>query len=496
MKLKKTAATLMALALAAAIITGCDIGNMLKWPETPTETAAETDTAPPPPTATDTDTQPPTETAPPTTDGTKEIVYEDGLIVLTIKDGKAEITFDDDLWEKRYGLYGIEDPEYYSDDLILPGPFPIEDYEGAISDACIVPITSLKMTSTLSATTIPTAVLLMQDGGICLVCASPYTEGPNTEFYCRRLPWLKDIASISADTDKNGDATVYATDAQGIRYDVRIPAELSYILNVYDEDTYYNNEFSRTLYCTMTNEYACLQLTLFDNGQVLYRICDYNGQIFDGYSGKYEVQLAEDPGRGKPPAGAISFDLHLTYTISEYDPEDLTDEDIAYIESYDNLDGIYMTQRHMDQIYIEGGKPVLVLEYISGKGLVLRRDSSVPDEEFQFYDYNIAERGYPRDESDENYWYYGDKDDEEAVSLAKHVLYSVSEAYSEVMEHGKYLWTDGTDISFVSGAVGKIVRLVNYVPDYEFDILATYAIIEDGTIYRRNPSDEMWYPAE
>ena len=506
--MKKTTAILLALILGATMLAGCAFdSNLLKWPDasTDTETKTETPATAPTPTETETETETNTDTATPTEtettpetpSGPKKIVFENGMVVMTIEDGKGIINLDLGLWEKSYGLY--EDNLFYT---IESGPFTASNPKGAIADACIAYIEALDRHSA-SASTV-SAVLLMQDGSICMTHISPFVYDGDMELYCYRLPWLKDIATLTAADDKNGDATVYATDAEGLRYDVRIPAGFSYIINSESDwknsDWYTLSESSlkNILYFSTTGWDTYRMLALSDNGSVAYELHDHNGQLYEEYGGKYEVQLAENPGPGKPPAGTITFSLGLGWWIDEYIPGEVTEEELAFAESRQSLEGSYAAQINIDEAFYGWREdPVLTLTHTGGKGLILYFDGSPTDAVLNVYKYNYyEEHGFPRDESEEFYWYCGDKSNEAGISLAQYLLDSVYEVENEVLYHGLYLNVDGTEVTFSSGKTGKNVYLVNYLPGIEYDVVATYTVIEGGTIYKHNRADDMWYIVE
>ncbi|MDR0468517.1 MAG: hypothetical protein LBH09_00910 [Peptococcaceae bacterium] len=451
----------------------------------------------------------------------QRIEYEDGLISLTIKDGKAELSFDDDLWEERYGLYGIASPEFYSDDLILPGPFPVIFYDGempAVRDACIAQIAALDLLQTTT-TIIPSVVLLLEDGSVCMTLADPYTQGDDTEFYCWRLPWLEDIVSLSSRADSDGNMTVYAADSRRMQYDIRIPAEFTYL-------------FDRTLYCEIPlfdeyddgGDYMTFEFT--EDKRVTFEKYFSHGELYEEYYGTYDIQLAENPRRGSAPTGAITFDLSLGWWIWELDPEENTEEDVAFWEMGMKLDGVYAARRQIAQSWYTQGVPMLSLSYIGGNGLLIYRDDRAPDREFHlytFYDYSYLHNGdwdfgwddewdddwdwdydydgysmQPWPEDSEGYfWFLGNEDDAESIALAEYVLENVPGLRETLMEFGLYLWPDGSVTNYSDGDVGQNVMLVERNPwsDAGVSFWDTYAVIDDGSIYRYDEDDDMWYLA-
>ena len=132
----------------------------------------------------------------------------DGLVSVSIENGKAALTFDNSGTARE-------------------GPFPIEA-SGRVRDACIGIIEALSglVYSGSPDFAAPAVILLMEDGSLEYTVASPNAVEHTGAFYSfGKVPWLKDIVSLSYESDGEGlgEMTVFAEDESGKRYEVRLP---------------------------------------------------------------------------------------------------------------------------------------------------------------------------------------------------------------------------------------------------------------------------------
>ena len=311
-------------------------------------------------------------------DGSSQFTFEDGLISLEIKDGRVGISFDHDLWDKRYNLYESIDPESYPPEMLQPGPFPVSGLPGAVKDACIGMIAAFDRYAYDNFIT-PAVVLLMEDGSISMTFADPYTQGKDTVFQCLQLPWLKDIVSLAYENDSAGEKTIYATDKGGLRYDLRIAFGCSALIN-------------EELYCVESgyggsagNAGNYLALTLLDNGVAVFeKFWGESNERYEIYNGTYELQLAENPAEGQPRAGAVTFALNLDWWIWEQSGE-MTERELDFWNEGWELNGVYYLE-----IGLNRGEITLDLKYIEGKGLVIYADRRSPDALFAFSNVRVA----------------------------------------------------------------------------------------------------------
>jgi len=293
------------------------------------------------------------------------VTFEDGLVSVEIKDGRPEISFNHALWDMRYSIYDSIDTDFYTPELLQPGPFPVSGLPGAVKGACIGMVAAFDRYG-YDNFIIPTVVFLMEDGALNMTLADPFTQGADTIFYSLRIPWLKDIVSLSYENDSVGEKTIYATDDGGLRYDLRIPYGYGAILSqaLYCEQP--GDEFS-----DYTNDY--LTLTLSEDGTVIFeKYWGWSNELYETYYGTYALQLAENSVGGQPQAGDISFDLQLGWWIWEWTED--TASDSAAWEEGQQLDGVYSSK-----IGINWDETTLSLEYREGNGLMLYYDHRPTD---------------------------------------------------------------------------------------------------------------------
>ena len=104
------------------------------------------------------------------------LIREDaeGLVKITIKDGKAEIEFDIDKWEALYNIYDYAAVQY--DVTVLEkGPFPVLNYhyDVTIVDVCIGNIELSAYEFYTREFVCPTLVFLLADGTLEYAKANP-----------------------------------------------------------------------------------------------------------------------------------------------------------------------------------------------------------------------------------------------------------------------------------------------------------------------------------
>ena len=306
------------------------------------------------------------------------ISFEGGALSARIENGRVDLFIDHDIWIERIGIEELDSDAYYE---FWDGPIPVKGLGGKAVAACIAQIQSLdylKFTSFIS----PSVIILMEDGTLEMVLADPYTQGENSYFDSRKIPWLKDIVSLSYEVDPHSDygheMTVIAADSQGQRFNVRIPGSYAHIMGT-------------ELYCLRPpiNEYDTdgdyLTLVLSEDGAAVFR--KYFGgydELYEMHYGSYDIQLPEPAGAGMPAAGTLSFDLNLDWWIWEAGEGGLSDEDAAFWDAGLRLDGRYMTW--IDNSWLEGSS--LHMTYFDGGGLLIYRDNRAPDDYFVFYSYD------------------------------------------------------------------------------------------------------------
>ena len=318
----------------------------------------------------------------PTNEGPLVISYEDGMVTVYIEDGRASVAFDHNKWDDRYGMYhsNVEFWDYI--DLLREGPFPITGLNGAVKDARVVQMGGFWTTSVgLAGASDPAVILLMEDGTVQMALTDPGTwdMGENISYESRRIPWLQDIVTLSYEVDPQSDygdeMTVFAVDSRGLRYNVRIPIGYSFIMGkeLYAQQPRFYEDYD--------NAGNIMTLTLSEDGTAVFKKSwDYGVETYEIYYGTYEVQLVEDPGGDRPPAGAISFDLSLDWWIHEFGDGEISDEDLAFWDEGQSLDGVYVSW-----IGHYWGEDGVYLTFMEGKGLTIYKDHRPPDDHLEFW---------------------------------------------------------------------------------------------------------------
>ena len=311
------------------------------------------------------------------------ITYEEGLVSVAIMDGSAEISFDYELWDDRYGIY-YSNPEFQDNvDWLQEGPFPVVWLNGMVTDACIAQVDGFPR-SDLGDFIVPAVFFLMEDGSLQMTLANPNTweyMGSKVSYDTWRLPWLQDVVSLEYGIDSQSEfgefMTVYAVDDRGQRYNLRIPGGYSFIMD-------------KQLYCPMPyvdewamNEGDYMTITLSGDGTAVHQKFWAHDELYEDYQGTYEVQIAENPDGDSPPTGAISFDLDLSWWIYEAGEGELSVEDAAFWDAGLTLEGVYLSYILHDYY----NEPYLQMTFFEGEGLVIYRDRT-PDEYLAFFSEN------------------------------------------------------------------------------------------------------------
>lgn len=209
-----------------------------------------------------------------------------GLVYLSIENGEATVTFNADKWADYLDRYNAT--PY---DGLLSKAYPVKELSGKVKDACIVQIESFGY-SEVEGLVIPTIFLLMEDGTVEQVSADVAGEpGKDAELKSKgALPWIKDIVSLKSenDTEGVGALTVFGTDSTGVRYNLRIPAELRalysenvWFAEIYDGINYKNQGYYSILYFSK-------------EGNVIYKRGRVKQAEIETFEGTYSLSLAED----------------------------------------------------------------------------------------------------------------------------------------------------------------------------------------------------------
>ena len=237
----------------------------------------------------------PSDTAEPSgaSDGDDSLIRTDneGLVTVTVKDGKAGLSFDLDKWIELHDEILTISPDVSDISQLGKGPFEIAGLSGKVKDACVGKVGVLD-NHDYKNFVFPAVMLLMEDGSLEYTLADPLSGDLISS--AGKLPWLKNIVSLSYEQKGEGlgDMTIYADDADGLRYDTGL---LGGFMNVFDYD-----------WVAELGNDACCTLSFSENGEVTLGAGWIGSEITDSYPGTYTIYLAENAADGQRP-GVISF---------------------------------------------------------------------------------------------------------------------------------------------------------------------------------------------
>ena len=247
----------------------------------------------------------------PVEDGSKVRRDEDGLVTITIKDGKAQIEYDLEKWDASYNMAEYVDGysylfEYGENTELKKGPFPVNTYDERVADACIGIIPKDAYYAWYLE---PTVIFLMEDGSLEQSRASLANDNSYEEHYSNPLYWLDGIVSLSYENDKNGQKTIYAIGKNGKKHDTEV---LNLMQGIVSSGTW--GRWSAPLLENPPDgiEYYGY-LTFEDEEKAVFEIGVKEKQAVAGYRGAYSLVLAEDDQSGYP-SGSFIFDLKLDWT--------------------------------------------------------------------------------------------------------------------------------------------------------------------------------------
>jgi len=263
---------------------------------------------------------------------------EEGLVSVWINNGVAEVHLDLEKWEELHKLSEI-DPDYFDVELLSEGPFTVEFLSGRVKDACIGKIEDLDDMGYENFIA-PVVVLLMEDGTLEYFPVDPYPYEETLVFYSYGvLPWLNNIVSLAyeQETEGKGEMTIFATDQDGLRYDVRLPAKLTTMFDAEWAHFLVEDEMDQGIF-----------LTFEDDKTVTFEEGAFDGERSEKKTGSYTVYLAEnDPSNQRPGTLVLDFSGETgTYQMSSD----------GFVLLLDLMDG---TSLLLD----ESGKPVVIFEF-------------------------------------------------------------------------------------------------------------------------------------
>jgi hypothetical protein len=265
-----------------------------------------------------------------------------GLVTVTIEDGEATVSFHPEVWEE----YADETLVYETAEAYMPseGPFPVYTNYGVVKDAVVGQVPAMNINH-MSDFVLPSVFLLMENGTVEWAVPNPfelYPEWGEVETIAT-LRHLNDIVALSYESDKEGigEMTVYAEDASGLHYDVRVAQKLNGLYSGLYRHTYENNGSTYTL-----------DLMFGKNGNM--KLHNHLRDSTDWevmYAGTYTLHLDEEASKGMRP-GMLSVDLSLASL------QDL----LMVADSPESIRGDFALDVPFSQgmdVYAMGGDPLL-----------------------------------------------------------------------------------------------------------------------------------------
>ncbi|HZK57623.1 MAG TPA: hypothetical protein VFD17_04855 [Clostridia bacterium] len=389
---------------------------------------------------------------------------EKNLIEVHIEKGEAWVYFNLEKWEEVFALSEIkaggglipcfntenwreilkvEDTKFMGDNYC--GPFPIKGLSGKVRDANITQIEELDFFSGCSET-IPTIFLLMEDGTVEFTYGDMFHIVPDFPALESLGPllWVEDIESLIHENDGEGigEMTVYAVDAKGNKYDLRIPSKFR-VLSL--GMSWVSNELAREPDFSPVGPAYCAVLDFSEDGTVILE----KGWVNDvpvKYKGNYRITMGE----GEMRPGMMIFDLYLDSSAPNAKKE---------------IHGSYFAE-----IYYG-----MELELYPGEGELLYEEGMKSHEPFKFVlGYNPFHK--------ENKAYIQD--------IGDYLLTHVEKAREMVEEYGmSLLYTE--EYSEVFGENCRDIWLgTNHNDKFTREIL--YTVSDNGTIYEYDALEPAW----
>jgi len=152
----------------------------------------------------------------------------EGLVKVRIENGELTVSFDASKWGDLIAIYHDREPE--STNHLAEGslgePKTVHGLSGKATDAYVARVDALDVNE--YGFVLPSVVVLMEDGSLEWFQADPFI--PEIKSF-GALPWLKDITDLSFEPSREGNRTIFATDSDGQRWDVRSFCALMYVFD-------------------------------------------------------------------------------------------------------------------------------------------------------------------------------------------------------------------------------------------------------------------------
>lgn len=288
----------------------------------------------------------------PDIDVNRMIVRKDveNLVEVCIEDGEATVTLDVGRFEELYDFSQQYEMEMYS------GTIRIVGNSSKIRDACIAQISELDHMNGADFVT-PTIFLLMEDGTVEHVMVDFYpVDSKDPEFQSEQLLWMKDIVSLSYESDGEGfgSMTVYAEDKNGLRYDLRIPASFcqlysgAWVCEIHDVE----DDVQAGHYGVLTFDVD--GTVVFENGWIGYGTPTV-------YRGSYDLTLAEND---ETRPGMLTLDLHMDST--SYNTEEPKKIQGTFFAEITNLVALNLWRSEGDSLHLNENSDLIPEEFWLG----------------------------------------------------------------------------------------------------------------------------------
>lgn len=254
-----------------------------------------------------------------------------GLVTLRLDHGEARLDVPLKMWDELYQVTKREFPFSYQLGNEVTGgeDLVISTFGKWVMDGKIAQVKALSPPA-YEEVILPTVALIMENGRVEFVLASPFIAKEQTEVYSEgRLPWLRGVTEIVEEKNRAGETSLVAIDYQNNRWDLAQVQQLSPIL--------------RTKWMTnleYDGQYA--ELYLRPHGSFSYAMFDVSGEVLNEYESTYTIQVdgQSDPEITLEFGPPIGEDPEFSdETIAVYKVAFVDDRMILYYAGQDSLPG-------------------------------------------------------------------------------------------------------------------------------------------------------------
>ena len=390
------------------------------------------------------DAEPPKDSAP------LVVTDEQKLVEIVIENGVASLNFDLPRWAELFRDNGSANEEFA---VMKKGPYTIETLSGKVKNACVGRVAEMDWISQ-NDFILPSIILLMEDGSLEWLLADPFLfDQTDSAYSLGRLPWLKDIVSLSFEPAREGigENTFFAEDKNGLHYDLKVAQSfIDIFAGVWIAAVGIEPEVHSD--CT-----AYLQF--FADGETIF-IKESSGDYSQReiYKGQYQVYLDEE-GSGRYRAGIIAFDLTLQQNEAGKKNLNKSPAKIkgTFFAEANDASHLHLWVSDGDPLHFEQGKPV------------------------EYYDFTL------------NYSVETPQEVElmSSEELIDYLLASVPEAQQLVRQKGMAVLVTGESTKLPEAGYCRDVWLgTDHQDSFVREILFT--ISKQGMVYKYDPLGDGW----